>query len=906
MLASGTRLGPYVISAPIGAGGMGEVYRATDTNLARQVAIKILPDAFASDPERLARFEREARTLATLNHRNIAQIYGFEKSDGIRMLVMELVDGPTLAERIAQAPIPVHETLAIAKQIAEALEAAHENGIIHRDLKPANIKVRDDGTVKVLDFGLAKALDPVSVPASATASPTTSPASMTEVGVLLGTAAYMAPEQARGRPVDRRADIWAFGCVLYEMLTGRAAFAGDTFSDTIAAVLDRELDWKTLPGSTPHKVRDLLRRCLHKDPTRRLHDIADARIEIDEVFAASIAEAAASTVSPMIVQPTLEGRRVVAFAALILGAVSLAGTAVWFGARSLSEPAPVTRFVITSRTGAPLAPGPGRDVAITRDGTRLIYIGAKGTALFVRAFDQVDPTPLTGLGTPQQPFISPDGQWIGFADGVTALKKVPLSGGPAVTIGRLDAFPRGATWGPDDTIVFATTNGTTGLQRISAAGGTPTVLTRPNRAAGELDHVWPEFLPDGDAVFFTITSTTGGLDTASVAVLDLRTGAQTILLRGGSHAQYVATGHLLYGAGSTLRAVPFDRGRRAITGTAVPVVRQVDVTGAGALQAAVADDGTLVYQLGFAGVGRTLVWVDREGQETPIATPPRVYNYPRVSPDGTRIALWSNDEDSDLWIWDLVRATLTRVTSDPVLDNYPVWTPDSRRLVFSSDRAGARNLFTQAADGTGEAERLTESRNRQDATSILPDGSGVLFSELVPATNFDVMLLPLATTGKASALVQTPAAERNGEVSPDGRWLAYEANDSGRFEVYVRPFPGVSRGRWQVSTGGGAQPLWARNGQELFYRAPTGAVMRVEVSGGSSWAAAPPTQLFGGAYYAGSTTVLGRTYDVSPDARRFLMIKPSAAVADEATTAPASLIVVRNWFEELKRLVPTN
>jgi len=902
-LAPGTRLGPYEVTALIGEGGMGKVWRARHTALKRDDALKVLPDAFASDPDRLARFEREAQLLASLNHPNIAHVYGLEHADDVQALVMELVEGQTLADRIARGPIPLDEALSIAKQIAEALEAAHEQGITHRDLKPANIKVRPDGTVKVLDFGLAKLAEPAGNAAAgvATLSPTiTSPALMTGVGVLLGTAAYMSPEQARGRPADKRSDIWSFGCVLYEMLAGHPAFMGDSISDTIAAVLDREPGWTTLAASTPQRVRELLRRCLCKGLKQRLHDIADARLEIEDVLAAPAVETAA-TFSPVTAQSTLRWRRVAVSAALIIIGASIAGTAVWFATRPVAMSGPVTRFTIAPPAAAPLS----GDFAITRDGRRLIYVSEKGTALFVRPLDQIDITPLTGVGTPQQLFVSPDSQWIGFADGATALKKVSLTGGPAVTIGHLDAFPRGATWGPDGTIVFATTNGTTGLQRISAGGGDPAVLTRPNRAAGELDHLWPEFLPDGDAVLFTITSTTGGLDAASLAVLDLRTGVRTILLRGGSHAKYLPSGHLIYGAAGALRAIRFDPARRTIIGSAVPVV-PVAITAAGAVRAAVADDGTLVYEPGGPPIGRTLVWVDRQGQEVPVAAPPRIYNYPRLSPDGMRIALWSNDEDSDLWVLDLQRGTLTRVTFDPLLDNYPVWMPDSLRLVFSSDRAGTRNLFAQSADGTGEVMRLTNNLNRQDATSVLPDGSGVVFSELASATNFDVMLLRLTGNGKATPLVQTPSVERNGEVSPDGRWLAYEANDSGRFEIYVRPFPEVSGGRWQVSTGGGTRPLWARSGQELFYMAPAGGIMRLEVSRQSTWTGTTPAEVVAPRYYVGSTNILGRTYDVSPDAQRFLMIKPADKAADEATTLPANLVVVRNWQEELKGLLPKN
>jgi serine/threonine-protein kinase len=925
-LKAGMRLGSYEVLSELGAGGMGEVYRARDTTLGRDVAIKILPSAFTADPERLARFTREARVLAALNHPNIAAIHGIEHTDGLPALVLELVEGMTLAEKLAQASpaskgsslrtpdegpansarplrgLPLSETLPIARQIAEAVEAAHEKGIIHRDLKPGNIKITPDGTVKVLDFGLAKAsAGHASIP-DLSHSPTITVGG-TRQGMILGTAAYMSPEQARGQAVDKRADIWAFGCVLYEMLAGRAAFGGETTSDTIAAILERQPDWSALPGSTPTKIRDLLQRCLRKDPKQRLHDIADARIEIDEALMAPPAETLLAA-SSRIVRPTSQWRRIAAFAVVALVAGSVASIAVWLATRPRLPAPRVSRFTITPSSEAALAlgPSPDRSLAITPDGSPVVYTGANGTALFVRALDQLEATQLTGLGAPHGVFLSPDGLRIGFGDGPFALKKVALSGGPAALLSPLDGAARGATWGSDDTIVFATLNVTTGLQQIPAAGGEPTVLTRPNRAGGEADHLWPEFLPGGQAVLFTIIPTSGGLDAAAVAVLDLRTGAQTILLRGGSHAHYVQSGHLIYGAAGTLRAVPFDLAARAVVGPPVPVVSQVITTFTGAMDAVVADNGTLVYVPGkYELTYETLAWVDRQGREEPVKAPPRSYFYPRLAPDGTRVALSIFDQEYDIWLWDLARTTFTRVTSDPGLDNYPVWTPDSRRLLFSSERAGARSLFGQAADGTGSIERLTETPNRQNPTSISPDGARLVFTETMPGTGQDVMTLPLSGERRVTPLIQTPFEERNGEVSPDGRWIAYEANDSGQFEIYVRPFPKVMDGRWQVSTGGGTRPLWARNAQELFYLAgPTGALMRVGVERGDTWAATAPVQLLEGRYATGSLeTAVGRTYDVSLDGQRFLMIKPGVW-----TKAPTSFVIVQNWQEELKRLVP--
>jgi serine/threonine-protein kinase len=551
--------------------------------------------------------------------------------------------------------------------------------------------------------------------------------------------------------------------------------------------------------------------------------------------------------------------------------------------------------------------GLDRNLAITPDGSRVVYVGNRGTQLFVRALDALDPV-LVFSGEPRAPFVSPDGQWIGFLDGNSGLKKVAVTGGPAVTLATFDGGSRGATWGPDDTIIVATTGGTSGLQRVGAGGGPTTVLTRPDRAQGELDHLWPEMLPGGRAVLFTITAVAGGLDAAQVAILNLETGVRTVLVRGGSHAHYVPSGHLVYGAAGTLRAMPFDLATLETRGTAVPVIADVVTTFSGGVDAVVAGDGTLAYVTGGGVAGlslpRTLVWVDRQGQETPIPAPPRQYLYPRLSPDATRVALAASDQEFDIWVWDMGRATLTRVTVDPAVENHQVWTTDGRRLIFSSERAGARNLYWQAADGTTAVERLTESPNRQNAGAVSSDGRWLIFTEAVPKMGDDVMQVALNGTRRVTSLVHSRFTERNGVVSPDGRWLAYEANDSGRFEISVRPFPEVNGGHWQVSTGGGTRPLWAPNGQELFYLSPTGAVMRVGVERAPSWAATTPELLIKDGYFTIPAVNPGRTYEIAPDGQRFLMIKEGSGSGE--TAAPPQIIVVQHWVEELKRLVPTN
>ena len=649
-LNQGTHLGPYEILSAIGVGGMGEVYRARDTKLGRDVALKVIPDTFALDPDRLARFQREAQVLASLNHPHIAAIYGFEDSGETHALVLELVEGETLADRIARGALPLDEALPIAKQICEALEAAHEQGIIHRDLKPANINITSDGVVKVLDFGLAKLADrgpakaghyppdgSVRLQADLTMSPTiTSPAMMTGVGVLLGTAAYMSPEQAKGREADKRCDIWAFGCVLFEMLTGKGPLAGDDVTDTLANVLKREPNWLALPAEVPPALRALLRRCLEKNRRERVADISTALFVLKEQ--ASLA-APVTASAPLPRSPLWLGIAALTAGALVIAAVATMLT--WLATRP-ADPAPprVSRLPIAaSGTAALSIDGFDRDLAITPDGSRVIYVGNHGTQLFIRALDALEPVTVFTGGS-RGPFVSPDGQWIGFVDVANELKKVAVTGGPAVTLARLDGTARGATWGPDNTIIVATSNGATGLQRVGAAGGTTTVLTRPDLAQGELDHLWPEPLPGGRAVLFTITAATGGLDAAQVALLDLQTGTRKILMRGGSHAHYVSSGHLVYAAAGSLRAVAFDLARLETRGTPVSVVPAV--------------------------------------RETPIPTPPRPYVYPQLSPDGTRVAVNAQDQENDIWIWDLSRTTLTRATFDPSFDGYPVWTPDRR------------------------------------------------------------------------------------------------------------------------------------------------------------------------------------------------------------------------------------
>jgi len=928
LIGPGTRLGPYEVTALIGEGGMGKVWRAHHTALKRDDALKVLPDAFASDPERLARFRREAQVLASLNHPNIAHVYGLEQSDGVQALVMELVEGPTLADRIAQGPIPVDEALPIAKQIAEALEAAHEQGIIHRDLKPANIKLRPDGMVKVLDFGLAKALEPTpGVGVDATASPTiTSPAMMTGVGVLLGTAAYMSPEQARGKAVDKRSDIWAFGCVLYEMLTGRRAFDGEDVSDTLANVLKSEPDWTAVPASVSPAVQTLIRASLQKDRRRRLAGSAGVLFVLEHHVTL---ESAPGVRNGERAPATLAWRKAAPVIGAALVAAIAAGYAMWAMRR---EPAgPVSRFRIVLPADEQFGRVGRQLLALSPDGAQLAYVTAG--RLHLHPFNQLDPAPIrgiegSGINAPASPFFSPDGDWIGFWQS-GQLKKVSVMGGPSVTLAdAAGAPPFGASWSDDDTLLFST--GAGGIWRVSANGGTPERIVEVD--AGRLAH-GPQMLPDGQTVLFTQSTGGANWDEADIVAYSLETGSRNALVRGGHDGRYLPTGHIVYVLRNTLFAVPFDVASLRVRGAPVPLVEGV-ATGVGGLGGggattgaahfSISANGTLAYVSGIVGAfatNRTLVWVDRQGEEDPVKLPPQFYNYPRLSPDGTRVAVdLVRQGNRDIWVGDLARGTLTRVTTDPTIDRVPLWMPGGQTLVFSSDREGGSNLYRQAANGTGQAERLTEGKEFHFPHTTSPDGKWLVFRQSGPGQGVgglgvDLMMLTFEGAGppragaqtpvKPTPLVQTSFIEDNAVISPDGRWLAYEADTSGEREIYVRPFPHVGAGQWRVSVDGGSEPLWARGGRELFYRAPSGAVMGVPVNAQEQWSADTPAQLVGPGYIFG----LGspnpfRSYDVSRDGHQFLMLKEAEAM-DKSAVAPP-IILVNNWFEELKRLVPVN
>ena len=920
-LAAGARLGPYEILSALGAGGMGEVYRARDTRLKREVALKVLPESFATDPDRLARFQREAEVLAALNHPNIAAIHGLEQSNDIRALVMELVEGETLADRIAHGPIRLEEALSIAKQIAEALEAAHEQGIIHRDLKPANIKLRPDGTVKVLDFGLAKLAETHGTPAAVMSnSPTlTSPAMMTGVGMLLGTAGYMSPEQARGKVVDKHADIWAFGCVLYEMLTGKPAFEGDDVSEVLASVLAREPDWTVLPRELSPALGIVLRRCLHKDRKQRIRDIGDVSLALTGAF----------DTTPVTAQ-AFEARRSLSRLAMpVAGALVLGGllvAIVTLNRPPSEEPRAVSRFDHHVPSDQTFRSNGRAVVALSPDGRHFVYNTERG--LYLRSMGALEAQPIPGTETrpghvdlqvPAGPFFAPGGEAIGyFEDG--QLKRIDIRGGaPFVICAAEPSF--GASWARDNTILFGQA---AGIMRVSANGGIPQLVVPARK--GEFLY-GPQLLPGGEPVLFTATTAIGGnrWDAAQVVVQSLSSGERTVLLQ-GSDARYVATGHLLYALDDALFAVPFDLGRRALVGGPVSVANGVVRAGDQARQTpaanyGISDNGTLVYLTGrgfqASSPFGTLVWVDRRGREEPLGAPRRRYSAPRLSPDGTRVAFEARNPQSDVWIWEIKRRLLTQVTSDSTSDMLPVWSPDGQRLVWASTRAGGlANLYTQAAEGTREVERLTDSPTSQRPYSFTPDGTRLVFGNADPTRGGGaasagaavLAVLPMRGDRRVADLAQPAILGLNAEVSPDGHWLAYQSREGGQEQVYVRPFRALSERRWQVSTNGGREPLWARSGRELFYLAPDGTLMGVPIEAGTgetSFAAGIPAAVIAaGAYYTETVFHRGRTYDVSSDGARFLRIKIDETGLEESADS-RRFVIVENWFEELKQHVPS-
>ena len=897
----GKTLSHYKVLEKIGQGGMGEVYRAEDTSLKRDVAIKVLPEQFTKDPQRLARFEREAQLLAQLNHPNIAAIYGFEEADDVRFLAMELVPGETLAERVAKGPVPVKETLEVCRQIAESVEAAHEKGVIHRDLKPANVKVTPEGKVKILDFGLAKAFEDKTPVSDISQSPTLTE-EMTRAGVILGTAAYMSPEQARGEEVDKRTDIFAFGCVLYELLTGRRTFAGKTVTDTLAKVLEGVPDWKALPNNTPWRIQDLLGRCLTKDPDDRLLHIGEARILIKKALEepAESPTGVASAVQP-------GGQRwAMTVGLVVLGAV-VAGLAVWLLIQPSSPEQSLNRFVVRPSPPVVLISSNSKEVAISPDGRQLVYIGIEEgvSQLYLRSLDEFVDRPIPGTRLPGGiVFFSPDGESIGFfAEG--KLKKISLAGGSPITL--CDA-PQGARTGDwfEDTIVFtANLESGQGLYRVSANGGEPEMLATVNSDEGELRYVLPDFLPDGKNLLFSI----GLSQSYQTTLLSLETGERKVVLENARQARYLSTGHLVYEQSATgnLMAAPFDLAALEVTGDSVPVLQGVRQTGISYVDYAISDNGTLVYVPGSGSQlhEHILVWVNRDGQETVVTEEKRAFAAPRISPDGRRVVVSVGDSSGRyLAIYDFEADSFNRLTFEDERSGSHVWSPDGKWLIFQSGQVGGESgIVRQPVDGSRPQERLTTTTERQMPHSWSPDGQYVAFTETGRPGTHDIAILPLEGDGEPQFIISTEFAECCPQFSPDGKWLAYVSNELGRPNVYVSPFPEPNV-KWLVSEEeeGGEQPVWNPNGKEIFYRSGNRMMVASVQAGDQALTVGRPEVLFEGSYVSTHSLPTGyQYYSISPDGRRFLMLKE-----EQLRQEQNQINVVLNWFEELKRLVPTN
>ena len=900
-LPAGTRLGAYEIVTLIGVGGMGEVYRARDARLNRDVAIKVLPSEVAADVDRLARFEREAQLLASLNHPNIAHINGLEDSTGSPALVMELVEGPTLADRIAKGPIPLDEALPIAKQIAEALEAAHEHGIVHRDLKPANIKVRPDDTVKVLDFGLAKAFEPIAAAGiGATTSPTITTPALTQLGVILGTAAYMSPEQARGKTINRRTDIWAFGCVLFEMLSGTRAFDGEDVAETLGAVIHKDPAWTRLPMETPPSVRMVLQRCLEKDPRQRVHDIGDVRLALSGAFD--------SPAIPRNLHTPSSRRFVWTALASACVAAAVAGAAAWLLKPPTALPVLRSRFVLPE--GLQFQNTSRQWLDVSPDGMRVVYAANGG--MYLHSLSELDPRTLiaTNLsagatGAVSSPVFSPDGQAIAYFEGGT-LKRQAVSGGSPVTLGQYDP-PWGVSWSDAGIVVG---QGPKGVVRISDQGGAAEQIVRVvgSEVAG---HPW--MLPGTSTVLFSLGSNlfTGSelWDKASIVAQRLDTGERKTILSGGSNPRYLRTAHVLvYNVAGTLFAVPFDAAQLRVTGAAVQIEQNVRralgvVAPVGKSGYAISDAGTLAFIPGSAtqtGERRRILSISRRGGVTPLQLPPNVYNTLRVSPDGKRLAFDTDDShDAAIWIYDLSGTSQPRRLTFGGRNQYPVWSADGRRIAFQSDRDGALGLYWQAAD-SGVAERLTTA---EPGTAHVPESwssTGNLSFSVARGASTSLWTFS-ESEKKASRFGRAEStAPFNSSFSPDGRWLAYTLRPGNSANIFVEPFPATGD-QHQITTINGHHPVWLPRQKWLSYRAGGSDQVMVEIKTTPEFSVGNPTP----AVVGGLPTVIGvRSFDVTPDETAFITVAPVAENGGLSVTPSQEIRIVVNWFEELKRLVP--
>ena len=906
----GRRIGTFEMRSLLGRGGMGEVYRAHDFKLGRDVAIKVLPLAFTAEPSRVASLEREARVVASLNHPHIAAIHGLEESEGVRGLVLELVEGQTLAQKLVEAAesstpgLRLKEALNIARQIADALEAAHEKGITHRDLKPGNVKVTPDGVVKLLDFGIAKVVTGDGPGLDFTRSQTVTAA--TRGGLVAGTVGYMSPEQARGKVVDKRTDIWAFGCVLFEMLSGTMAFEGDTVTDTIAAILERDPDWSTLPADTPRAVRRLMQRCLEKDPKKRLRDIGDARVEIDQIIQSPNEDIDADIAVHQ--SRTWRRRARLAIAGGAVAALSAGGFAVFAFSRDTAPAADsrVVRMTVDLPENQRIGPEFNSKVALSPDGTHLAFTPVPGP-VYIRRLDGLENQPLEitkSVGFRGAPLFSPDGTSISFIEGNSIFAwarpflKASLAGGAPTRLFDYDSFHRG-DWAPDGWIYW-TSSYQGGIVRIRDSGGPIEPVTELDVKKGERSHRFADLLPGGRALIYTAAfEGISSYNDARIELWDLTTRQKKTLIEGGTSAVYSPSGHVVYARQGKLFAAPFDLKRQEVTGPPFEVLGGVMMSGnTGAAHFSLSDRGDLAYVPGAAdGGNRTLVWVDRSGKADPLPLPPASYLYPRISPDGRSLAVEIEGPSHDFYFYDFARTVLSKVTTDG-MSHAPVWSPDGRQVAFRSWQAGGMTMWLMPADRSAAPTRLDPSGTRQSPVSFSPDGKFLSFDQKDPQTRDDVMVLPLGGDRSPVAVAQSRFMEGSGKFSPDGRWIAYSAFESGRPEIWVQAFPGPGL-KLQVSNDGGTDPVWRRSGGELYYRSGN-KMMAVTVTTSPTFNAGAPRLLWEGAYSRGTGSSCGMpgvassSYDVSADGERFLMIR------EDAPPDASRIVVVLNWAEEVK------
>jgi eukaryotic-like serine/threonine-protein kinase len=864
----GTKLAHYEITSHLGSGGMGDVYQATDSKLGRSVAVKFLPEVFTHDNDRSARFEREARVLASLNHPHIAAIYGIEEANQRKFLVMELVPGDTLAERIKRGPIPVDEALNIAKSICDSLEAAHEKGIVHRDLKPSNVKITPQGNVKVLDFGLAKVREAEQPRSSLSNSPTLLSNSIP--GTIMGTAAYMSPEQAKGREVDRRTDIFAFGAVLYEMLTGRAAFEGEDVQDILGAVLKSEPDWTRLPSPTPASIHNLLRLCLEKDLKKRRRDAGDVRIDIEQAQSETLAAASVLPAAARIHNRLWLGLTGVLLIAIATLALMHLGESTTGG--------PSIRFALLPPAKATLGNTPP---AISPDGRRIAFAATLDgkTQLWVRPLGSLSAQPLSGTDSADLPFWSPDSRSLAFfADG--KLKKIDASGGSPQTL--CDApLSRGGSWNRDGVIIFSP-NANGPVHRVSSSGGASSAITDVS-PEGEVGHRYPVFLPDGrHFLFLAIGGEKPGIYMGALDSKDRRR-----LLEGTSAGAYAPPGYILFVREGSVMAQRLDLKSFQLAGEAFPIAEAVGLVNGNVGIFSVSDNEVLVYA--GAGSVRQLAWFDRAGKLVERIGPSLNMQDLALSPDQKRAAV---QLISDIWIVDLMRGVLSRLTFNPVVSDYPVWSPDGRQILFNSGRSG-QAIYQKTASGAAADELLFKSNTTNEPTDWSRDGRFILYDSVDPKTFNDIWLLPLSGDRKPEIFLQTPFAELQARFSPEAKWIAYASNESGPFQVYVQSFP-PSGGKWQISTNGGLQPRWRADGKELFYMALDRKIMAVDVKArGASFEVSSPKVLFDAPIDIVAPNAANR-YDVRPDGQRFLVNAP----VESSDTGPITVIL--NWLADAK------